>query len=126
LKSLALPREARHFKNINGLTRSLGEKHPIELQSVSVAPPKPSQPSFPIIVSEWDRNSREIIRITLDLYNGRYTINARVWYRDGEGVKPSKSGLTLAVKHLPALADALSQTLDAARESGLLSDGGEQ
>jgi hypothetical protein len=50
----------------------------------------------------------------------------RTWYRDGDTLKPSKSGITLAVKHLPALADALARSLDAARELGLLDDGGEQ
>lgn len=39
-------------------------------------------PAFPIIIAEWDRNSREIIRVALDRYKGRLTINARVWYRD--------------------------------------------
>jgi hypothetical protein len=126
LKLLALPREAHHSGNFNGLGGSLGEKPPIELQSVSTAQPKPSQPSFPIIIAEWDRNSREIIRVALDLYNGRHTINARVWYRDGDDVKPSKSGLTLSVTHLPALAEAIGRALASARDLGLIEGPGNE
>jgi hypothetical protein len=81
--------------------------------------------AFPIIIAEWDRNAREIVRAALDRYNGRHTINARVWYRDGDEVRPSKSGLTLAVKHLPALAAAIGGALAEARAAGLLDHRGE-
>ncbi len=50
------------------------------------------------MIAEWDRNSREVIRVALDKYNGRHTIiNARVWYRDGGEFKPGKAGMTLAL-----------------------------
>ena len=81
---------------------------------------------FPITIAQWDHNAREVVRVALDLYNGRHTINARVWYRDDDDLKPSKSGITLAVKHLPALADAIGDALDKARDLGLLHDGGER
>jgi hypothetical protein len=98
LISLALPREARQPGNINGLAQSLGKNAPTELQGVSVAAPKPE---FPIVVAEWDRNSREVVRVALDQYKGRDTINARVWYHDDDGVlRPGKAGITLALKHL--------------------------
>jgi hypothetical protein len=88
---------------------------------------RPDQSSaFPIVIAEWERNSREVILVALDLYNGRHTVNARVWYREGDELKPSRSGLTLTVKHLPALAEAIGKALDAARELGLLTDGGAQ
>jgi len=81
---------------------------------------------FPVVISEWDRNSREVVRVALDKYNGRHTINARVWYRDGDQIKPGKAGIALGVKHLPALADALGKALVQACELGLLDDGGAQ
>jgi hypothetical protein len=87
---------------------------------------RPDQQAFPIIIAEWDRNSREIVRVALDLYNGKHTFNARVWYRDGDEVKPSKSGVTLAVKHLPSFADAIGKALARAIELGLVEEGGEQ
>jgi hypothetical protein len=63
------------------------------------------------------------VRVALDLYNGRHTINARVWYRDGDTLKPGKSGITLSIKHLPALAEGLGRALARAQELGLLDDG---
>jgi hypothetical protein len=70
-------------------------------------------------------NASRLLRVALDRYSGRHTINARVWYRDGDQIKPGKSGIALGVKHLPALADALGKALAQARELGLLDDGGE-
>ena len=70
---------------------------------------RPDQQAFPITVAEWDRNSREIVRVALDQYNGRHTIN-----------------VTLAVKHLPALADAIGKALARAIELGLVAEGGSQ
>jgi Transcriptional Coactivator p15 (PC4) len=85
---------------------------------------RPDQQAFPITVPEWDRNSREIVRVALDQYNGRHTINVRIWYCDDGVVKPSKSGITLAVKHLPVLADAIGKALARAIELGLVAEGG--
>lgn len=100
----------------------MGENNPTEFQGVLAASPKPE---YPIIIAEWDRNAREVVRVALDYYNGRHTINARVWYHDDDGLKPGKTGITLAVKHLPALAEALAKAEVRARELGLL-DGGAQ
>ena len=83
---------------------------------------KQNDSAFPIVIAEWDRNKREIVRVALDRYNGRHTINARVWYRDGDELKPSKTGITLASKHLPALAEALAAAAQRARELGLIDE----
>ena len=82
--------------------------------------------AFPIVIAEWSRNSREVVRVALDRYNGRHTINARAWYSEDDVLEPDKTGITLAVKHLPALAAALGKALAKARELQLLGDGGEQ
>jgi len=63
------------------------------------------------------------MRVALDIYNGKHTVNARVWYRDGGELKPGRSGITLSVKHLPALAEALAKAELYARDLGLI-DGG--
>jgi hypothetical protein len=61
----------------------------------------------------------EVVRVALDQYNGRHTINGRVWYHDDDDVlKPGKTGITLALKHLPALADAMGKALATARDLG--------
>jgi Transcriptional Coactivator p15 (PC4) len=76
---------------------------------------------LPIVVAEWDRNSREVIRLSLDRYNGRDTIDLRSWWRDSDGtLKPGRGGLTLAVHHLPALADGTVDALRRARALGLV------
>lgn len=90
---------------------------------------------FPLVVAEWNRNAREVVRVALDRYEGRYTIKVRVWYHSGDELKPGKSGLALGVRYLPALADAAAKALVQARELGLLDnthdkfnshDGGDQ
>ncbi len=83
--------------------------------------PNGGDTAFPIIVAEWPRNGRELVRIALDYYRSCFTIDVRSWWRDTDGVfKPSPRGLTLAVKHVPALADALSKALQRAELLGLI------
>jgi hypothetical protein len=49
----------------------------------------------------------------------------RSWYKTESGEpKPSRAGITLAVRHLPALAQALATALVRAREMGLIADHG--
>lgn len=74
----------------------------------------------PIVIAEWERNSREVIRVDLSQYRAVSVIGIRVWYRDGETLRPSKTGITLSTKHLPALADGLAAALTRARELGLI------
>jgi hypothetical protein len=82
-------------------------------------------PAFPIVVAEWSRNKRDVIRVTLDEYNGRKIVNCRTWWRNDDGdLRPGKSGLALSVRHLPALAGALAAALARARELGLIEEGG--
>lgn len=91
--------------------------------AAGVSTPSP-RPAFPIVIAEWDRNSREVVRVALDQYNGRHTVNARVWYHSDDGLRPGKTGITLSVKHLPALADALAAAVERAKAIGLLDDAG--
>ncbi|MGE0701412.1 MAG: transcriptional coactivator p15/PC4 family protein [Hyphomicrobiaceae bacterium] len=79
---------------------------------------------FPLVVAEWDRNAREVIRVALDQYNGHHTVNVRVWYRAGDVLKPGKTGITVGVKHLAALAQASGKALERAIELGLVEDTG--
>jgi hypothetical protein len=108
LKSLALPREAHQLGNINGLAQGLGGNTLNELQRVSAARPKPE---FLIFIAEWGRNSREVMRVALDYYNGPHTTNARL-DDDDDVLKPGKTGITLALKHRAALADAIPGYVD--------------
>jgi len=59
------------------------------------------------------------VRVALDQYNGRHTINARVWYHDDDDVlKPGKDRDHAGLKHLQALADAMGKASATARDLG--------
>lgn len=81
--------------------------------------PNDVRQAFPVIIAEWPRNKREVIRVSLDEYQGRKTIDCRCWWHDDHGeLKPGRSGLTLALKHLPKLAQSLANALAQANALG--------
>lgn len=83
--------------------------------------------ALPHVVSEWQKNGRELVRITLSEYQGRVIIDCRQWYLDKSGeLKPSPKGLSLAIAHLPALASGLAAALDLARKNGKLPESGDK
>jgi hypothetical protein len=48
-------------------------------------------------------------------------VDCRCWWSDASGeLKPGRGGLTLAVRHLPALANAVAAALAQAQAHGLL------
>ena len=74
-----------------------------------------------IIIAEWQKNSRETLRVRLDSYQGQAVICARSWYQASDGtLKPGRGGLTVSIRHLPALASAFVKAMEAATASGLL------
>ncbi len=74
----------------------------------------------PFTVAEWPRNSRETMRVRLDTYQGNIIVDCRAWYVGDDGtMKPGRSGLTLAVRHLPALASAFMLAQDEAQRQWL-------
>jgi hypothetical protein len=76
------------------------------------------------IIADISKNGRETIRVELDEYNDAQLVSARVWFagEDGE-LKPTRKGLSVAVKHLPALAAAFADAEREARAAGLLAGG---
>lgn len=108
--------------NSNVLDWQTGPKGDTESKELSGAVANPA--TLPLVLAEWPRNSHEIVRVALDEYHGRTTIDVRVWYRDRRGALcPARSGITLAVKHLPALAEAIAKASRQALELGLLNGG---
>ena len=74
-----------------------------------------------IVIAEWQKNSRETLRVRLDEYQGQRIVDCRAWYTDKAGnLKPGRGGLTVSVKHLPNLAKALGDALIAAKGQGVL------
>ena len=77
--------------------------------------------SAEIIIAEWRKNTREILRVRFDSYKGHAVICIRAWYGDSDGVlKPGRVGLTVSVRHLPALASALAKAMEMASAAGFL------
>src|SRR5260370_1236310 len=90
-------------------------------RTVRRSSPEGDAARLPIIVAEWPRNSRELIRISLDHFNTCFTIDIRCWWRDPKGIfRPGRDGLTLAVEHLPKLVDVLKNALERAKMLGLI------
>lgn len=70
------------------------------------------------------KNSREEIRVELCEYNGKPILNARVWWKDDAGeFFPSRKGLTVSAKHLPAFTKAINTVLAEARDCGVTDEG---
>jgi hypothetical protein len=63
-----------------------------------------------------------MIRVRLDIYQGRDIIDLRRWYSDGNIDHKPGRGLAISVKHLPALAAALNAALSQAEAAGLLTE----
>jgi Transcriptional Coactivator p15 (PC4) len=56
--------------------------------------------SAEIVIAEWQKNSREILRVRLDTFKDQPVICCRSWYRNGDGImKPGGSGLTISARH---------------------------
>ncbi len=79
------------------------------------------QPDLPFTAAQWPRNSREDVRVRLDRFKDNVVVDCRTWWRDHAGeFRPGKGDLTLSIRHLPALAEALTTALDQAIALGLL------
>lgn len=78
--------------------------------------------ALPIVAAEFERNSREVVRVSIDEYRGRKIIDVRTWYRDGAALKPGRSGISIALGHLPALVGGLQMAVARAKAAGLLDD----
>lgn len=64
--------------------------------------------SEPTIIAEWQKNSRESVRVTLGEYAGKPNCDVRIWYEAKDGsLKPSPKGVTVSLEQLPQLAEAL-------------------
>jgi hypothetical protein len=74
------------------------------------------------VVAEWPKDKRgEVFRVSLTSYNGRPTVDVRVWWPSPDGnYRPGRQGMSCAVRHLPQLAEALAKALAVAIEGGLV------
>ena len=71
------------------------------------------------IIAEWPKNGRETLRVRLDCFKEQPVIDLRAWYEGSDGtLKPGRGGLTVGIRHLPALAEAIAKALAIATVSG--------
>lgn len=56
------------------------------------------------------KNTREEIRFTAEIFKGHDIVSIRVWYRDEAGeMRPGKQGLAFRLDLLPAVLEALGK-----------------
>lgn len=79
-----------------------------------------SKKPSPILIAEWPRSARQTLRIQLDTFQGNPVIDVRAWYQSGDGLKPTRSGITIGTRHLGDLSEALYKALVEARKRKLL------
>jgi hypothetical protein len=76
-----------------------------------------------IVVGEFARNVREIVRVQLDQFRGHNMVQVRNFYAAGDGTwKPGKGGIAMTVRHLPRLAAAINEALAEAQRAGWLAE----
>lgn len=67
------------------------------------------------------KNSREEIRVSLDVFNGHRVFNMRVFYEAEDGsMRPGKNGLAFTLDKLEPFAEAVTTGLMQAKAKGLL------
>ena len=77
--------------------------------------------SEPVIIAQWELNSRKSLRVELHEYRGTPLIGIRKWFAaSGDAMAPGKHGINLSLKHLPRLAAAVNDALSKARADGLI------
>jgi Transcriptional Coactivator p15 (PC4) len=79
----------------------------------------------PVWSAEFPLNQRNFLRVEIIYLKDSPVLSLRCWFRPADGpARPTKRGITFAIRHLPSAARHLNQALGQARAAGLLSDGG--
>ncbi len=77
--------------------------------------------ALPIVVAEWPRNEREVVRITLSKYHGRISIDVRVWFRaDGDEARPTRRGISLRLTEISDIRKGLRKAREIAVGLGFI------
>ncbi|RME87861.1 MAG: transcriptional regulator [Candidatus Hydrogenedentota bacterium] len=72
----------------------------------------------PILLHEFQKNSKEIVRVEISEYRGKKLLNIRTWFLNDEGqYLPSKKGIAVSVEKIPELIDALKKAKEYLEES---------
>jgi hypothetical protein len=76
------------------------------------------------LVAEIQKNGREALRVLWAEYEGHAYLDVRVYYRDGEAMKPTKKGATVRPDQVGELIAALQQARAVGRDLGLVTEPG--
>jgi hypothetical protein len=72
-------------------------------------------------IAEIRKNKRERICVELREFKGNQLLSLRIWFVDDIGrLLPSQKGLSVGIRHLAALRQALVEAEQVARENGLM------
>jgi hypothetical protein len=67
------------------------------------------------VVAEWQRNEREVIRITLSKYDGQISIDVWVWFRvEGREFRPSRRGISMRLTEISDIRKGLRKAREMA------------
>lgn len=81
----------------------------------------PKLPQEAAVIGEFEKNSKEVVRVSLQQYAGNDVLNLRIFYRDSNGDwKPGKDGITIRAAQFPQLAALLSEAGKALKEFGII------
>jgi hypothetical protein len=79
---------------------------------------------LPILIGEFEANSRDLARVILENYRGHDLVYLSKWYRNRDGkLLPGAKSFAVNVRHLPRLKELVDLALARAIEVGLLPDG---
>ncbi len=78
------------------------------------------------IVGQFEKNSREEIRVQLREFKGHQLLDIRTFYFTSEGgePKPSPKGISLAIRLMPQLKEAILEAERVLKEAGLMDSDG--
>ncbi|MDG1416852.1 MAG: PC4/YdbC family ssDNA-binding protein [Maricaulis sp.] len=66
--------------------------------------------NLPVLIDQWERSNREVIRVQLTEFNGNKLIEARIFHQQyGDEFVRTYKGLSLGLKHFPRLLKALTE-----------------
>lgn len=77
----------------------------------------PKLPQEAVVIGEFEKNSKEVVRVSLQQYAGNDLLQIRSFYRDSNGDwKPGNNGISIRAEKFPQLAALLSEAGKALKE----------
>jgi hypothetical protein len=80
----------------------------------------PTGPTESVVISSFEKNKKEEVRVSLDTFHGRKLINIRVWYKGDDGTMKPGKGLAVGVDRYKDLAGAILELGQHLKTNGLI------